>query len=310
MNKSINPVPALFSSAHLAHWQAKNKSPVEPVTLADESVFELMKYARQSTDNSFREVPRDSFKATLESVEEIREKLSVSGSVIVDRIPIISTEIGVYRRAAGILSNLIAPLMAQDIKGTLLYDVLDEGTPGKGTVRRSKTNESQPFHTDGPWHSVTPSIIGLFCIKPADEGGYSQVSSLQHSINELTDNNPKAVTTLQQDHAWNRMGQFTDSENPYSELPVIEEIDGKTLIRHYVDYVKTGHDLAGTTATTESLNLLDELEASLARNACEPFKLEAGQMQFVNNWTVAHARAGFDDANRSTGRHLLRLWNS
>ena len=57
-------------------------------------------------------------------------------------------------------------------------------------------------------------------------------------------------------------------------------------------------------------SLLSALDTALAKNACEPFKLEAGQFQYVNNWSVAHARAGFsDDTAASSGRHLVRLWN-
>ena len=246
--------------------------------------------------------------ACIPVANEIRSHMAGSGAVIVDRLPVELHELEQNRRAAGILSNLISPIMAQDVEGTLLYDVVDDGVKATGNIRRSKTNEEQPFHTDGPWHMPTPKYIGLFCIQPAVQGGYSQVSSLQHSISELT--RTYEASLLHSSLSWSRMGQLNEGENPYSDLPIVQQCAGETLIRHYSDYVKMGHKLADRPLNEDVCNLLTDLDQLLAAYACEPFKLEAGQLQYVNNWMVAHARAGFDDPNAQSGRHLVRLWNS
>ncbi len=317
MNKSVEPSPSHFSTAHLNHWDT-HQNPIVEVKVDDQTIDELYRAASRSTDDSFYKITNESFSNCLTLAGEIRARLAVSGAVIVDRLPVEANDLAVNRRAAGILSNLIEPLMTQDIKGTLLYDVIDEGAKATGTIRRSKTNEEQPFHTDGPWHLTPPSMIGLFCIKPAAQGGYSQVSSLQRSLDRLLNEKPHAIEILEQMLMWNRMGQYKEGENAFNSLSIIQQAQNQTLIRHYVDYVKTGHELAGSDLPDDVVVLLHELEASLALNACKPFKLEAGQFQFVNNWTVAHARAGFDDPDADlemqsetpSGRHLLRLWGN
>ena len=40
------------------------------------------------------------------------------------------------------------------------------------------------------------------------------------------------------------------------------------------------------------------------------FKLQPGEIYFINNYTILHARTAFDDgdAEEDQRRHLLRLW--
>ena len=42
------------------------------------------------------------------------------------------------------------------------------------------------------------------------------------------------------------------------------------------------------------------------------FRIEKGQLQYLNNRQFAHSRTAFKDAGTpatGTGRHMLRLWN-
>ena len=44
--------------------------------------------------------------------------------------------------------------------------------------------------------------------------------------------------------------------------------------------------------------------------AIKPFALQAGQLQYVNNQWLVHARAEFTDLEvAERGRHLVRIWN-
>jgi len=109
------------------------------------------------------------------------------------------------------------------------------------------------------------------------------------------------------------MGQHQPDEQPYSERPVIESTGTSTIVRHYADYVRTGSELAGELINDRLDELLYLIDERLSEKACEPFRLESGEAQFVNNWTVAHARAKFSDkpseSSAPSGRHLVRLWN-
>ena len=308
-----NQVSALFCNDHLAAWRSSES--LERIRLSDQNIDALAKAAIGSTDSNFQDIPLSDLSACADIVTQIKRSLfEGSGVAVVSRFPVESFERSVGRRASGILSNLIAPLMAQDIKGTLLYDVIDEGTQASNTTRRSKTNVEQPFHTDGPWFAVPPNVIALFCLQPATTGGFSQVSSLQQTLCSLIEQNKDRFGELMSTPVpWNRMGQFTSTESSYSELPLIESTTTGTLVRHYADYIRTGYELADDTIKDQLADLLTQIDAMLGENACKPFRLESGEFQFVNNWTVAHARAKFTDDETSdespSGRHLVRLWN-
>lgn len=312
MNKILDTgtVPPVFSYSHVNAWQTSEI--IAKLELTDQCIDELSKAARKTNDENFLEVATDDLSACFEIAENLKHCIiDGSGVVLLNRFPVEDYEKAVCRRASGIMANMISPLMAQDVKGTLLYDVVDEGHQTSNTTRRSKTNVEQPFHTDGPWFDVPPNVISLFCLQPAEVGGFSQVSSLHQTLMSLFENDSERVDLLMGGGVpWNRMGQFQNGERPYSDLPIMETSTKGTIIRHYADYVRTGHELADETMQEQLDELLIAIDKTLGEVACEPFRLEAGQFQFVNNWTVAHARAKFSDVETSGGRHLLRLWNT
>lgn len=309
MNKSVSikDVTTLFCNKHLDLWGSE---PVQQINLPDKSIDALSKAALKTTDKNFLNVTTKDLPECSDAITEIREAIfQRSGAVVVSRFPVENYETSVSRRAAGILSNLLAPLMAQDVKQTLLYDVIDEGRAKTNTTRRSKTNEEQPFHTDGPWFETPPNIIGLFCVKPADTGGFSQVSSLQKALMSIINDDSQAPDMLSDTPLyWNKMGQHEHGEEVVSVLPVIEMSDQGKIIRHYPDYVRSGCKMAGEPLDKDVNSTLTSIASKLSANACDAFRLEAGEFQYVNNWNVAHARAKFSDSEVQSGRHLVRLW--
>jgi len=59
------------------------------------------------------------------------------------------------------------------------------------------------------------------------------------------------------------------------------------------------------------LAVLDHFEAVTKRpELMLEFTLQPGEMYFINNYTIRHARTAFDDcdAEEERRRHLLRLW--
>jgi alpha-ketoglutarate-dependent taurine dioxygenase len=58
--------------------------------------------------------------------------------------------------------------------------------------------------------------------------------------------------------------------------------------------------------TGPQLEALDAVEAS-ARRVQFPLKVELGDITFVNNFTILHARERFQDSLSET-RHLVRMW--
>lgn len=304
------------SDRHQTFW-INNKSVHEVVIpFPEKCIDELDALTGYLTcDNIFNVCP-DKLTACAGFAVEMRKILFDGvGMAVIDRLPVERYTIEQCRLIAGVMANLISPLMAQDVNGTYLYDVIDTTAEKSADMnrkvfkRRSKTNVSQPFHTDGPWFDVPPHLVGLFCISPAARGGLSQVASLNTALEQvrLEGFDPSICEQLV---AWNKMGEHKATEKPVRHLPIVERARFGTIMRHYADYVRTGFKLSDSDTPGSVDNLLTRLDQALKEQACTPFKLEAGQFQYVNNWTLAHARAGFSDEPESnSGRHLVRLWN-
>ena len=73
-------------------------------------------------------------------------------------------------------------------------------------------------------------------------------------------------------------------------------------------WIETGHARAGAPLDDIQIAALDALEDALeAPGAVATFSLRAGEMLWLDNWTVAHDRTAFvDDPERP--RRLLRMW--
>ena len=108
-----------------------------------------------------------------------------------------------------LLSSLIARPVAQNIAGTLIYDVRDTGRkpePGAG-VRPDKTNVEQFFHNDNAYNRRQPEYVGLLCINPALEGGCSGVASICTIHNELRRRYPDVLPRLYKSFFFDRQNE-------------------------------------------------------------------------------------------------------
>ena len=68
---------------------------------------------------------------------------------------------------------------------------------------------------------------------------------------------------------------------------------------------------AGSRAGEADLAVLDRFEeVTKRREFMLEFTLQPGEMYFLNNYTILHARTAFDDGDveEDQRRHLLRLW--
>ena len=67
--------------------------------------------------------------------------------------------------------------LSRTCKGTLLYDVRDEGRDVRYGARFSVTNAETGFHTDNSFGEAVVDWVGLLCLNPAKSGGANQVVS-------------------------------------------------------------------------------------------------------------------------------------
>jgi hypothetical protein len=124
---------------------------------------------------------------------------------------------------------------------------------------------------------------------------------------------PDALGRLYRGYVFHRRGEEQPGEQPYTpyRVPVFSSVDGYVSARYVRTYVEAGEAAAGRPMDAAELAVLDRFEEITKRSELMlEFTLQPGEMYFVNNYTILHARTAFDDgdAEEDQRRHLLRLW--
>lgn len=231
---------------------------------------------------------------------------------ILDRLPL--DEIGADA-ASGVywlLASMVARPVAQSLDGKLIYDVLDTGrqaVPGSG-VRPDQTSIELKFHTDNSYNATPPEYVALLCLHTAKRGGHSRVASFHTLHNMLLEQRPEALPRLYQPFWFDRQREFHPGETPVFFAPVFTDDNGEVRARFSAHQIRGGYalrseplDNEGAAALAALLGLFDDESLSA------DFDLKPGQMQFVDNRVLGHARTAFEDfPERGHRRHLVRLW--
>jgi len=250
--------------------------------------------------------------ACAEVMAQARGKLQHhAGLAVIDRIPVERYSVTENQAIARLLAMMMGQLVAQKWDSTALYNVKDAGKPLGYGVRRSVTNLEQQFHTDGGWLRTPPEYVGLFCLQPAQEGGSSRFVSLMTVHNEMRHQHPELLPRLYRPFWWDRQAEHGPDEAKCCAHPVYR-YDGHILTaRYYEDYVLNGYKLAGEALDAEAVEALEAMRTiSDAPENWVEFRVEKGQLQYINNRRFAHSRTAFIDAQPPhLRRHMVRLWN-
>lgn len=191
----------------------------------------------------------------------------------------------------------------------------------------------QFFHVDDS------DVVGLLCIARALEGGESDIASSHHVYNTLSKERPDVLKTLIEP-IWyfDRKGETSKGQDEYIRTSVLYLERGENP-RVYTKYLPFHLSLslprdkgrpiltdyrwdpyyvrslsrfssAGlipplSQAQEEALQVLEETANRLALHMI----LDVGDIQFVSNSHVLHARTAYKDhAPPAPRRHLMRLW--
>jgi alpha-ketoglutarate-dependent taurine dioxygenase len=252
-----------------------------------------------------------SLRACTAVMASVRAKLETdTGLAVVDRFPVERYSHAENLAIGWLLAAMLGQVVAQKATGTRLYDVKDSGQALGYGVRRSVTNLGQPFHTDGGWLWKAPAFVGLFCLESAMEGGLSRFVSLVTAHHELRRRGPDLLARLYQPFHWDRQGEHATDAPRVSRQRVFEYEGGTLASRYYEDYIRNGSKLADAELDDEGLQALEAMREIVDDpvNWVE-FRIEKGQLQYLNNRQFAHSRTAFQDAGPGQGRHMLRLWN-
>lgn len=195
---------------------------------------------------------------------------------------------------------------------TYFFDVMDRGLDyTKEAIPVSKTKAETGYHTDSTAKHYFPDIIGLLCLQPAKSGGESLITNAANLFQYIHNEHPELKDLLHQ--AWCRdvitPGTVNNTEAILAnDIPIYQyDADGGVIFR-YMRYwiesalVKLGRDIPSE--LTRVLDIIDNYFAAPEHAMC--FRLERGDMLFVNNRFLCHNRTAFEDGENP--RVYVRAW--
>jgi alpha-ketoglutarate-dependent taurine dioxygenase len=265
---------------------------------ADQPITDLRLSDKQLADWSEAAAP------ALADLEEGR------GFVIIDRLPL--NELSQREAVAlyWLYGQLLGEPFAQNVQGTLLYDVRDTGQDVASGARFSVTSYESSFHTDNSFGDSVLDYVGLLCLKTAKSGGVSQNVSGLAAVELLRREHADVLETLLQPLHVDRRGGFNEGESPTVLRPVIAWHGNELLLRYLRYWIEAGQEKVGQPLSAKQRGALDTFDEALKRPELQVnFSLEPGQMYFINNRWILHNRTAFVDyPDLEQRRHLVRLW--
>lgn len=214
------------------------------------------------------------------------------------------------RLAYWLVGQMLGQPVAQNVQGTLLYDVKDTGQDVRYGARFSVTNAESSFHTDNSFGDDIVDCVGLLCLNPSRSGGLSQMVSGHAIHNHLLAEYPEVLPALYRPFHVDRRGGLRPGDAPTVPFPVFSW-DGRELLLRYLRYwIEAGHEKVGQPLTAEQHEALDTLDRiAAAPELRAEFALQPGDMYFLNNRWILHNRTAFEDFEEpQRRRHLVRLW--
>lgn len=195
----------------------------------------------------------------------------------------------------------------QNRHGHLLGDVTDQGR--SYTDPTSRGNELGPVGM--PYHSDGSDLVGLMCLRKARSGGLSTVANAVLAHNEIVRTRPDLAAVLYQPMIYDFRGEEQPGRSPTYTTPVFTRLGDRLFVRYIRPYIETARRHPGVPAVTdaerEAFDLLDRLCRNPDFNVYMDF--QPGDMQFINNYHVLHARTAFEDhPEPGRKRFLKRLW--
>jgi hypothetical protein len=194
--------------------------------------------------------------------------------------------------------------VVQNALGERLVHVRNYGKGGLAnkTLRAYQTLDALPFHTD------SPDIVALLCLRNAPNGGLSMMASSATIHNELLEYHRELLGIFYTGFLYDRRGEELPGEAPFYRNCVYTWLEEKLSCRYYMRaFIESAQDKSGIPLMAVERQALDTFEAIALRaeNRIE-MALQPGDIQFCENNLVVHARTAYQDIDGE--RDLLRLW--
>ncbi len=196
--------------------------------------------------------------------------------------------------------------VSQNPDGDLLGHVVSFGEDRNAlNTRGYRTSALLKFHND------PCDIVGLLCLRHAKEGGLSSLVSGMTIYNVILNEHPEYLPVLYRGFRFDRREQNPRFLKSISDLiPIFSNVDGDLSIRYVRSIINAASIKLNQPLSNFEVEILDFIESVTERpGVLLNMGFQEGDIQFVNNYTVLHARTAFVDYDEpERKRHLLRLW--
>ncbi len=239
-------------------------------------------------------------------IDEIRRQIEDGrGFVVLRRLPVENYSKDEFGMIFWGIGTHLGRGLSQSVLGDRLGHVKDFSREDP-LARAYRNKQELSPHTD------SADLVGLACLRNAKTGGVSQLTSALTVHNAMLEECPEFLERLYRGYVFHRRGEEQPGELPYTpyRVPVYSNTNGKVSTRYVRTYVESGEAAAGRPMNHGELAVLDRFEEISKRaEFMLEFTLQPGEMYFLNNYTILHARTAFDDyEEENRRRHLLRLW--
>lgn len=237
----------------------------------------------------------------------LAELLEGRGFVLVRGFPMEGRDIESAAIAYLGIGRHLGSLRSSNGKGHLLGHVKDVGADIKdGGTRFYQTSRRLEYHTD------SCDLVGLLCLQTAMRGGESFICSSMTIYNEVRARRPDLLAAAFLPFPTDRRGEVPAGMEPWFEIPIFNwhaQRLSAIYLRHYIEEAQRRFPAAPrlTPAQVEVMDLIDLLVNDPDIHLQMAF--ERGDMQFLHNHQILHARNDFENwPDPARHRHLLRLW--
>lgn len=216
-------------------------------------------------------------------------------------------EAGLYLLYWALAVHLGEPIV-QNARGELLGEVRDRGYDyGANNVRGYNTRAELKPHCD------PADCVGLLCVQPARAGGESYVASAVSIYNAILAAQPELIEPLHQGFHFDLRGEGVTgapNEVTFHRVPVFSYHAGQLSCRFNARTIVDGMRKAGVAMTELEQRAVARVgELAAEPRFAHPMQFQRGDIQWLCNHSVLHARGGFeDDPDPRLRRRLLRVW--
>ena len=194
--------------------------------------------------------------------------------------------------------------VSQSRAGDRLGHVMDIGS--RDTRYYTRGGELE-FHMD------PVDVVGLFCLQGAKSGGESRIISSLNVYNTIASERPDLMESLKRGFYYSRRAQAPDAvgRDLYTEMRIeVFKEGGNGMECYYLpaSFRAAAQDGAPFSETdAEAFAFMNQV-CNRPENWLD-MEFQEGDIQFLNNRTVLHARTDYQEhEDPARKRHLLRLW--